>query len=633
LEKKGNFMATELDAEVARLNALLDGGNSQLSSEVDALNNLLGTPKKISSDNAALTGFTTGVERLTHGAMQPLLESGWLGNAIAQGSKDYAKQREADYAQAAAAHPWRAGIGNFVGALGASLPTFALPMSGAPGLAGLAKNVGSAALGGGLVGGAQYVPEGGSRLFNTALGGTLGATLPLAFAGANKLADSAFMQILSPKTGAIDDLARQGIDPTQALATKTAADRLNVSITPAEASGSQLAGKAQGRLGISNEGALKLQEFAKNRTMQEKSAINSLLDDISPDDTPAAADVRRVANKVIQADTSALQQKARPVYDTAYKATVPVDDLKSVFDEPIIANAANKISNDPIYASELKGVPKNSIQYLDLVKRNVDDQISTANRAGEKNTVRLLMNAKEKLVNSMDEVSPDYKMARSIFGDGSKPLQQLNESNIGRIANLKDTQLKQVSKIIFDSGETNPKILNQIRTRISKQDAETWNRITRNWMEGELNNTPGTGSSFYKKILGNDRKFNQAMSAVQNIPGAPEKLSDMREVFKNLINPTTPRTAASLAKSYLDAPRSTAQFFKDMADKIVGGRYDNAAIDLITSNNWDKELAKIKAAKGPLLRGQGYANLLSKIATIQSTNLNNQMLAGSDQNA
>lgn len=137
---------------------------------------------------AHVTGFNAGVENLTHGVMQPLLESGLLGDKIKQGSQDFAARRQQDYAQASAEYPKTAMASNILGGIGASVPTFAIPGLGQGNLTRLATQ---GALQGGAIGAAQYTNEGESRLGNAALGaglgGGLGAGLGLAGMGGTKL--------------------------------------------------------------------------------------------------------------------------------------------------------------------------------------------------------------------------------------------------------------------------------------------------------------------------------------------------------------------------------------------------------------------------------------------------------------
>lgn len=198
---------------------------------------------------------------------------------------------------------------------------------------------------------------------------------------------------------------------------------------------------------------------------------------------------------------------------------------------------------------------------------------------------------------------------------------------------MDDRQVKNISKVIFDPAQTDIKVMRQLRDKISKENPDAWNSIVRNEMERRLDNTDSGGSSFYSKVLKSDRAFNQFVVATEKIPGATQKLNDMRAVFKNLINPVTPRTASRLSKSSLDVPRNTYDAATKAARNFTGGKYDKAAIDLITSNKWDKELAKIKATKNNIQRAQLYANLFSKISTVGSVNSANSIFKKDEKDA
>jgi hypothetical protein len=123
---------------------------------------------------SAVTGFNTGVGRLAHGILQPLTESGLLGDRVAQGSRGEAARREADYQMAANANPKTAGISEFVGNVA---PTLLIPGLGTGSLpVRLAKGVATGA----GIGAGQYVNPGDSRGVNAlfgAAGGGVGAGL------------------------------------------------------------------------------------------------------------------------------------------------------------------------------------------------------------------------------------------------------------------------------------------------------------------------------------------------------------------------------------------------------------------------------------------------------------------------
>jgi hypothetical protein len=139
---------------------------------------------------AGVRGFNTGVERLVQGAMQPALESGYLGETLKNASKDVARQREEGYESARLAHPKTAGVGAFAGDLAATAPLFAtgLGVSGklAPHLTPILRSILGGAMGGGAAGAARYTNEGDSRAGNALSGAAWGgAGLGLGHAATN----------------------------------------------------------------------------------------------------------------------------------------------------------------------------------------------------------------------------------------------------------------------------------------------------------------------------------------------------------------------------------------------------------------------------------------------------------------
>ena len=96
----------------------------------------------------------------------------------------------------------------------------------------------------------------------------------------------------------------------------------------------------------------------------------------------------------------------------------------------------------------------------------------------------------------------------------------------------------------------------------------------------------------------------------------------MRSAFKNLIEPRTAVTAANLSKSSLSDVRNSASFFIDAVNNLAGGKYDKAAVELITSNRWDKELSSINKISDKNRKNLQLVSLLSKISSVQSSDSN-----------
>jgi hypothetical protein len=647
---------------------------SQAPAQSSTMQNVLGN--LMFGTMAAESGATQGLKEAGQGLKQAALEGAEYFGLVKPGTtEEYTKQTDAQHAAynnsfLTQLMPTTSQVAKV---LGDTAPYLAVP-GGIEG--GLATRLGTGALAGAAIGGSQYVPDGGSRALNTAFGATAGAVLPslikgvtsdnplvkaatgagigttgaliddqdpedvakIGLAGAvlpfvpgmagtalSGLVNKVAPDLIDASTSPIDTVAAmnmlKGVDPQASADANAAAQRLGLDyLTPAEASGSPMAAATQGKLGSTEEGALQLQQLGEGRLNSEQASIDNLLNSAAPADVNYAPAVRDAANSVIDSQQKALSDTAQPLYDKAYSQTVPqaaIDTLSS--QDPTIGNAINNVLQDPRYQFELNGYQPNSIKVLDLAKRNIDGQISaaqgTAMNPGNADLARVLTASKQRLVSATDGFSPDYAQARQTYSAGSPAVNQLRNSPLGKIADLDDTQVKNIPKIIFDPAQTDPNVLANLRDQISSVNPTAWNGIVRNEMERRLDSaTPGApGSQFYSQVLAKNRDFNQFLTATQNIPGAQLKLMDMRKAFQNLINPTTAKTAAGLAKSSLDVPRSSVEAITSIAKEFVGGKYDQAAIKLITSPDWDEQFAKIKNIQNPLVRSVGFSDLLSRI--------------------
>lgn len=448
------------------------------------------------------------------------------------------------------------------------------------------------------------------------VGSLAGGFAPSAAIGAKNLVKNAL-----PTYKSANSLANLNLE--EALPTKAAAERLGFQATPAEASGDPFIAAKQGTLGTSEKGGLKLAEYGKSNRDKQVGAIQGLLGDISetslsnlsPDER-----IRSISQRVIEKEKNALQAKAEPLYKKAESQIIDPKTVRALIEENgTIEKAFKNVLKDPDYKTELKGFSPYSTKVLDLVKRNIDDQISVNMRAGESNKARLLTNAKSSLVDIIDKFNPTYKEARTVYSEGAPSVKAIEESPLGKIAERKDLTIKNIGKDIFDKQQTNPNVFKDIRDRVYKEDPESWNAIVRQEMERKIGSANDGGSNFYRKVLKDDKTYEQFSAALANNKNAQNKLADMRLAFKNLIEPVTAKTAASQAKSSLNVSRSTAQFIKNMLDNVLGGRYDKAAIELITDPKWDERLTQIKSLKNPEEKALEFNGLLSNIAR-QSAN-------------
>lgn len=106
------------------------------------------------------------------------------------------------------------------------------------------------------------------------------------------------------------------------------------------------------------------------------------------------------------------REAAKPLYDQAHSELVNLGTTKL---KPEVT-AAIKAARSK-YPSDLEKLPDNSVKVLDYAKRELDDQISTAQRSGERNLARNRTGVKDELVKLLDDNSAAYKQARAVAGD------------------------------------------------------------------------------------------------------------------------------------------------------------------------------------------------------------------------
>lgn len=119
--------------------------------------------------------------------------------------------------------------------------------------------------------------------------------------------------------------------------------------------------------------------------------------------------------------TKLAREQAQPFYDNLQN----VGDLSKINPaieqnialNPFLRREVSGVLADPLYQAEygVNKMPLTDWRVLDQVNRSINDKISAAVRAGEADKVRLLEKQKYQLLNMVDDVVPEYKVARGIY--------------------------------------------------------------------------------------------------------------------------------------------------------------------------------------------------------------------------
>lgn len=275
----------------------------------------------------------------------------------------------------------------------------------------------------------------------------------------------------------------------------------------------------------------------RKQNEQAANAVTDFLNTIAPADVVenAAVKFRGASERAVEFKKAIRKEFTSPLYQEAFTENpaidlVPVRDVlnaarlrfpknsgkfKQAIDEVegLIKGDIQIIPGSPIL--DAKGnlifketkVPINpTLEQLHGAKVLIDDMVNRTGEDSVGNTAAgILKNAQSALLKQLDSASDAYRIARQQFASETPIVQQTTEGLIGRISKFKDPQLKNISKTIFDTAESNPKVISRIRRTIENQDPKAFGDLLRVEMERRmLTAKPGILES--------------ATGAVENIP-------------------------------------------------------------------------------------------------------------------
>lgn len=344
----------------------------------------------ISPAMSSVVGFNKAMGDLTRGALQlgsqGLSMLGVDTQRFQDGLKKLHQSKTQEYEVHKAANPKATMGGLVLGILGqAAIPGGAASKVGAK----LGAVAGKSAVGAGLLSGIDYAETSEERARRMAVGGAVGAAVPMAGRVLSKVPG-----LLSPKTRAVGDIAHQVRigGPEKAFQRAAKAKKLGTKVTPAEATGSEILLGMESKIPVTREIQEKALSSLAKREKVTKGKVYGLLQKIVPEGDKAAA------------------KKASSLYNKVYDIKAQGKILSTIDDNTILKNNLNKLRKDPDWAAE--DLTQGTIGELDQLKRFLDHKINTQKVAGSVN--KNLKDARGKLVSLLDSSSPAYKEARKI---------------------------------------------------------------------------------------------------------------------------------------------------------------------------------------------------------------------------
>jgi hypothetical protein len=297
-------------------------------------------------------------------------------------------------------------------------------------------------------------------------------------------------------------------------------------------------------LGQLPEGSKQAMKRLGKQNKQVLASVSNVIESISKSSDNAAANIRSASKSAIDARKLAREELTSPIYKKAFKeagnkliSTSDIVDSISMraktFPKGGKVNLLLKKVSGLIKDSNLEKLHNTKIEIDSLINGRGSDTVDSFAKSE-------LLEIKENLLKRMEDASGTYKAARLEFAKASPAVDLLEEGTVGRIASLKDTQLKSASRILFDSAEgiTNPAAMRNAKKAITDVAGgkQAWDSIVRSEIERRL--------SKMSNMVGNDGQM------VENIPGMVRRALFKTDSKNILLAAVDDKTAKAL--EYLD---------------------------------------------------------------------------------
>lgn len=235
----------------------------------------------------------------------------------------------------------------------------------------------------------------------------------------------------------------------------------------------------------------------QKQNKQAYDAVESFLNDIAPEGSvsTAAQRTRGAAQQAIESAKQRRRDAASPLYKQAFDEGKIIDQssindqLKSTLESYV---EGGKIHNSLSKYSKMLSNANGDIRKLHNLQVEIGDAIESAKDTGIGRTEQRELTSLRKLISdTIKEQSETYADAAESFAKSSPEVTQLQEGVIGRLANVSDAQLKQISGILFDPQQSNPQVVRDSINIIKSVDPDAVPALMRTYLEQTIAKKPG----------------------------------------------------------------------------------------------------------------------------------------------
>lgn len=410
------------------------------------------------------------------------------------------------------------------------------------------------------------------------------------------------------------------------------------------------------------EGSKRALEFLTKQNAEAGQAVENFLNSVA---APSAVisgprNLRTSAQKAVELRKLSRQESTSPIYNQAFedfRASGQVVNVDSVLSEIAIRKRQYPSSHAAFKALSLFekeiAANKGDLGRLHGVKEVIDTRIANFSTgkptAATNKAAREAAQVQESLVASMEDVSTQYRRARTEFIRQSGPINEIRDSVVGIIADLPDSALKNVSQKLLDPSQTNHEMIRQAKRMIRKTEggADSWNQIVRSELERRL----GSAKTELNQVISGDVSANQNVPALLLNSLGLNKIRTRRALMtalspvqrRNLEFLETSLKRAAIGrpggsqtgiraeiKSRLDKGivsairnfmRSPLTAITEIGEEGARSARIRALSDSIFDDNWSPQLAEVRALKNAGKESQSEKKMLELLKNVEQASI------------
>lgn len=449
---------------------------------------------------------------------------------------------------------------------------------------------------GATIGGAKLANAGLEKLGNVLSETVVKSNLPKELRNLPK-AEALFIRTLTDEGLSIDDAYNSLLKSREMGASPSVAASAN--IPQMKSLGGLMAGSSKGsRVAAKAIEDIEVNQIPKlNKSIIEKATGGKVL---SAEDY--GNKVSQVAKRTIDAQKLKLATRAKPYYQQSVGVDKSIDIqnpvMQKALSNPLAVDALEKSRTDPftltnvnkelsdlgVDSGDLNKLPYNSTVSLHAARVHLRGLADTAARNGEKQKLSAIKTAMNDIDSAIESQFPSYKKARSIYSEDAGALRLLNESPLGRMAQIGEGDLSKISNNLITK---DPQYINKFFAKVKSSGADEQtmrNAIAGSFLKRKLEDSTKNGVRFSDAVLKNETSRNQLKAVlgeenftkIENINKVIDELNETRGMTQGS------RTALlqNVRDDVVDAPP------KNLTELLlsVKAKYTPSLVDMVSKN-------------------------------------------------